>query len=46
MPHSTTIYEPPEKDSAEDLNTTSETSSEGVGTSTTENVITFLLRLV
>ncbi|XP_045445718.1 uncharacterized protein LOC123653779 [Melitaea cinxia] len=37
MAHSTTIYEPPEKDSAEELNTTSETSSEVVGTSTTEN---------
>ncbi|CAH2086267.1 unnamed protein product [Euphydryas editha] len=37
VPYSTTIYEPPEKDSTEDINTTTETSSEVVGTSTTEN---------
>ncbi|CAH0721805.1 unnamed protein product, partial [Brenthis ino] len=36
MPYSSP-HDPPEKDSADDLNTTSETSSDVVGTSTTEN---------
>nr|XP_032514162.1 uncharacterized protein LOC116767787 isoform X3 [Danaus plexippus plexippus] len=38
IPFTTKIYEQPEKDSAEDLNTTSEASSEMMGTSTSDNM--------
>ena len=38
-PFSFPINDLPEKDSAEDFNTTSETSSDAVGTTSTENVI-------